>query len=255
MRRLVRCKDEFALLEGAKLVTEAARLELPFEGLVATPAFLETPDARRLEPVLSCELLQVAPGVLAQVAQTATPQGVAALVRFPRTASSPPPALATASAKNGLYLFLDRLQDPGNLGAVIRTAEATGCVAVALSEGCAHPNHSRALRASAGSLLRVPVWMNRTISDLKTALENRGVRVVALDPKRGSDLFEADLGGTLIVAAGSEGTGLSDEVTGAADFSVSIPMSGSVESLNATVATSLVLYAARAHRRKASPSH
>ena len=99
------------------------------------------------------------------------------------------------------------MQDPGNLGALARVAEAAGAAGLALSPGCAHPNHPRALRASAGSLLRLPVAVGAEPDALDAHLASARPRWTALVPRDGEDLYRARLDGTLILAVGAEGPG------------------------------------------------
>ncbi|HEX2165024.1 MAG TPA: TrmH family RNA methyltransferase, partial [Thermoanaerobaculia bacterium] len=122
---------------------------------------------------------------------------------------------------------------------------------MALAPGTVHPNHPRALRASAGSLLRMPVAVEVEIGALEGHLAPAGLRRLALVPRGGASLWEADLGGALILLLGAEGPGLPEHLDARADLALTIPLSGSVESLNATVAASLVLFEIR--RRRSSP--
>ncbi len=143
------------------------------------------------------------------------------------------------------YLYLDGLQDPGNLGALARVAEAAGAAGLALSPGCVHPNHPRALRASAGSLLRLPVAVGVEPEALDAHLAAAHPRWAALVPRDGEDLYRAPLAGTLILAVGAEGPGLSPALLARAGLRLTIPMAAAVESLNATVAAALVLFEVR----------
>ncbi|HEY2739272.1 MAG TPA: TrmH family RNA methyltransferase, partial [Thermoanaerobaculia bacterium] len=134
--------------------------------------------------------------------------------------------------------------------ALARVAEAAGAAGLALSAGTAHPNHPRALRASAGSLLRLPVAVNADPDALSRHLAALQPRWAALVPRDGVDLYHAPLDGTLILAVGAEGPGLSAALTARAALRLTIPMEPPVESLNATVAAALVLFEARRRRSK-----
>ncbi|MFY9823380.1 MAG: RNA methyltransferase, partial [Thermoanaerobaculia bacterium] len=116
------------------------------------------------------------------------------------------------------------------------------------SPGCVHPNHPRALRASAGSLLRLPVAVNAEPDDLDRRLASVHPRWAALVPRDGADLYRADLAGTLVLAVGAEGPGLSAAVIARTSLRLTIPMEPAVESLNATVAAALVLFELRRRR-------
>lgn len=243
IRRLRRSKGDRALLEGPHLVAEALAAGLVLEEVLATPPFLDSPEGRRLAGLLPLAPLAVSPELLADLTDADSPRGVLAVARLPRLG---PAALPVAAGR--LYLYLDGLQDPGNLGALARVAEAAGAAGLALSPGCVHPNHPRALRASAGSLLRLPVAVGAGADALDAHLAPTHPRWAALVPRDGEDLYQAPLDGTLILAVGAEGPGLSTELLARAALRLTIPMAAAVESLNATVAAALVLFEAR--RRK-----
>jgi len=245
IRRLRRSKGDHAILEGTHLVAEALDGGFALESVLATPAYLASPEglalARRL-PILS---LEVAPELLDDLADADAPRGILAVARLPRS------GLAALPVRPGApYLYLEGLQDPGNVGALARVAEAAGAAGLALSPGTAHPNHPRALRASAGSLLRLPVAVNADPDALSHHLSALHPCWAALVPRDGVDLYAAPLDGTLILAVGAEGPGLSAALTARAVLRLTIPMEPPVESLNATVAAALVLFEAR--RRRAS---
>lgn len=246
MRRVRRCKDDRALLEGPHLVMEALAAGLDPESVLATPEFLEREEGWELARRLGGAPDRVRDDLLASVMDADSPRGVAAVVRLPRRGADGLPVVP-----DGLYLFAERLQDPGNLGALVRSAEAAGAAGVALSLGCAHPNHPRALRASAGSLLRLPVALGAEPADLDAHLGALSPRWLALAVRGGEELWRCDLSGALVLAVGAEGPGLSRELSRRADLRLTIPMAAPVESLNATVAASLVLFEVR--RRHGAP--
>ncbi|MEM8962199.1 MAG: RNA methyltransferase [Acidobacteriota bacterium] len=240
MRRARRCKDELALLEGPKLIAEALASGLAFEAVLVTPPFLESAAARDLVPRFERPPLEVDERLFRAEADADSPRGIAALTRLPREALAsfePPPG--------GVVVYADGVQDPGNLGALARVAEACGVTALLLAPGCAHPNHPRALRASAGSLLRLRVVMAadsvRAVDRCYDALPHRWL---ALVPRDGDSVWRSELGGAdaLIVAVGAEGPGLSHTVRERADHRLTIPLQPPVESLNTTVAASVVLF-------------
>jgi len=240
---LRRSKGDRALLEGPHLVAEALTAGLPLEQILATPEFLATQEGRALGERFPDQPLLVAPDLLAGLTDADSPQGVLAVAPLPRRGVSELPLLADAP-----YLFLDRLQDPGNLGALARVAEAAGAAGLALSSGSAHPNHPRALRASAGSLLRFPVAVEADPGALAERLAPLAPRWVALVPRNGESLYAADLSGALVLAVGGEGPGLSPELLARCVVQVTVPTAETVESLNVTVAAALVLFEIRRRR-------
>lgn len=228
-------------------MAEALAGGLPLETVLVTPGYLASLEGadlvRRLSAGLDVEPLEVAPELLDGLTDADSPRGILAVARLPRTGVDALPVRPGA-----LYLYLDGLQDPGNAGALARVAEAAGAAGLALSSGTAHPNHPRALRASAGSLLRLPVAVSADPDALDRHLAPVHPRWAALVPRDGLDLYTAPLDGTLILAVGAEGPGLSSTLTARAGLRLTIPIEPPVESLNATVAAALVLFEARRRR-------
>jgi TrmH family RNA methyltransferase len=237
IRGLRRSKGDHIILEGPHLLTEALAGGLPLETVLATPAWLATPAGRALVSSFSVPPLEVAPELLDELTDADSPRGVLAVARLPRTGVEALPVIP-----GRVYLYLDGLQDPGNLGALARVAEAAGAAGLALSPGCAHPNHPRALRASAGSLLRLPMAVGADPDALELRLAPAAPRWAALVPRGGEPLWTAPLDGTLILAVGAEGPGLSPALLDWAALRLTIPLEAPVESLNATVAAALVLF-------------
>jgi TrmH family RNA methyltransferase len=144
-----------------------------------------------------------------------------------------------------VYVYAEALQDPGNLGALARVMEAAGAHGLALGPGSAQPNHPRALRGSAGSLLRLPTAVGVLPDALAARLEPCAPRWVALVPRDGDPLFTAELTGTLVLLVGAEGPGLAPELIARAARRITVPIAPPVESLNATVAAAIVLFELR----------
>lgn len=249
IRRLRRSKGDQALLEGRHLVLEALAAGLHLEEVLVTPGWLESAEGREVAAIFSrrgIEPLHVEPDVLDSLTDADSPRGVLAVAALSRHGIEALPVCASDP-----YLYIEGLQDPGNLGALARVAEAAGAAGIALSPGTAHPNHPRALRASAGSLLRLPVALGVQPEDLDRHLAACKPRWVALVPRHGQDLYQARLDGVLILTVGAEGPGLSEKLLtrlSDEDLRLTIPIEPPVESLNATVAAALVLFEVR--RRK-----
>jgi TrmH family RNA methyltransferase len=240
MRRLRRCKGDQALLEGPHLIHEALVAGYQPESVLVTPDFRDKPEGRELMAALPTEPTLIAPELLESLTDSDSPRGALALVELPRGGPEGLPRTA-----DGLYLFVDRLQDPGNLGALARTAEAFDATGLALAPGTVDPNHPRALRASAGSLLRIPVAVGTEPQALQEHLEESPPIWIALVPRGGESLDQTTLDRPAVLAVGAEGPGLADELVARADLRLTIPVAEPVESLNATVAAALVLYQLR----------
>lgn len=187
----------------------------------------------------------VAEGVLARVTNPVTPQPVAALAGLPPT---PSPAVL-----HGLVVVLVGVADPGNAGTLVRVAEATGASAVVCCADAVDLWNPKSVRASAGSIFRVPVLVAGPAADALALLAEAGMTTVATARDAPVSLDDADLRGDLALLLGNEAHGLPDEVQGAADRLVWVPMAGRVESLNVAMAGTVLAFESARQRRGDAP--
>ncbi len=146
------------------------------------------------------------------------------------------------TSENTFILICECLQDPGNLGTLIRTAHACGCHGVILSQGCVDLYNPKVLRASAGSAFRIPVVENVDLLQFIPQLKSKNINVVATHLNTDNLPYEINLTESTALIVGNEGNGISEEIAQAADILIKIPMPGKAESLNASVATGVLLY-------------
>ncbi len=210
-----------------------------------TPEFLAGAEGRRLAASLPRPPEIIAAPLLATVTDADSPRGALALVRLPRA------GVASLPAAGGCFVYAEAIQDPGNVGALARVSEAAGVRGLALAGGSASPNHPRAQRAAAGSLLRLPVAVEATAEALSSHLG--AATWIALAPRGGVALWRAPLCEPLVLALGAEGPGLSRELAARSELVVTIPVEPPVESLNVTVAAAVVLYEIARRRTAAIP--
>jgi TrmH family RNA methyltransferase len=241
IRRLRRCKGDQAILEGPHLVGEAIQAGVALETILATGEFLSSVAASEILANQDRSLVtEVSPHLMDYVCDADSPRGILAIATLPRGGLDSIPLYAT-----GLYLFVDGIQDPGNLGALVRVAEAFAVSAVVLAPGTAHPNHSRSLRASAGSLLRVDVFTDVDPQALEHRLAPIDPKWLVLVPRSGAPVPQLDPQTGVVLVVGSEGPGVSMGVQELAHTPMTIPLAGQVESLNSTVAAAIALYELR----------
>jgi TrmH family RNA methyltransferase len=238
LARTGRTPSGLIAIEGEHLVAEAMRSHLRFATVFLRedyhPPFAIPDDA---EPLL------LPADVFASAVATEQPQGIAALVH--------PPIFSAATifgAEAPLVLALAGLQDPGNVGALLRSAEAFAATGVLLLPGTASPWNPKAIRASAGSAFRVPA-INATEAEAVDLLAQHNIPAIAAVARDGAPIDEAPLAGACALLIGNEGAGLSDTLIAAAAHRITISMPGNVESLNAAIAGSLLLYEASRQRR------
>ena len=241
IRRLRRCKGDQAILEGPHLVGEALQAGVALDTILATGEFLSSVAGLELLANQGGSLItEVAPHLMDYVCDADSPRGILATASLPRGGLDSIPLQAT-----GLYLFVDGIQDPGNLGALVRVAEAFGVSAVVLAPGSAHPNHSRSLRASAGSLLRVDVFTDVDAKALSDRLAPADPQWLVLVPRMGEPVRSLGPQAGVVLVVGAEGPGVSEGVQELPHTPVMIPLGGHVESLNSTVAAAIALYELR----------
>lgn len=248
-------------VEGPKLVEEALRSGLEAEALLVSEAG-EQDAARILDAASSSEtgiprsrVLRTTNKLFEGVAGTDSPQGVAALFRqrawgFDDVLRGP----GEMCESSPLVVVLATVQDPGNVGTILRSAEAFGATGAVAARGTADPWSPKALRASAGSALRLPLLRGIAIPVLLAQLKIARVEIYAAtsaSEARGT-VAEPDLRVPAAIFVGNESNGLPPEVIRAANAVITIPMAATVESLNAGVAASLVLYEAARQRRLAN---
>src|SRR5579872_3593398 len=238
--------DGDCAIEGMRILEEAIRSGLKFKA-VFFRASAEN-RAERLMPQLAThvETLLLPDKLFASAVPSETPQGVAALVRCKSFKLED----VLAKAQSGPLLAIAGVQDPGNLGTILRSAEAFGASSVLLGEGTVSPFNSKVIRASAGSAFRLPMVQVK-LADTLEAMRERGLRLIATSSHKGTPLGQAHLSGPLAVFIGSEGAGLPRDLLAEMTDTVAIPHSPNVESLNAGVAASILLY--EIARQKLSP--
>jgi TrmH family RNA methyltransferase len=246
--RAERTEDGDCAIDGMRIVEEAIRSGLRFRAI-----FFRESDQERAERLLPqigshVETLLLPDKLFDSVVPSETPQGVAALVRLKEFSLDD----ALERLQVGPIVVLAGLQDPGNLGTVLRSAEAFGCAGIVIGEGTVSPFNSKVIRASAGSVFRIPIVATKLTGGLEAmipALRKAGIRLLSTSSHKGTALDQASLAGTLAIFIGSEGSGLPRALMAQMEESIAIPHSAQVESLNAGVATSIVLYEAARQRK------
>ena len=238
--RGLRTESGLLAIEGEHLLREAVA-----SGLELATVFLQMGREALLDQIGvpgDAETLVLPPEVFASAVDTESPQGIAALVR-PREFTLE----EVLSGQSPLLLIAAGLQDPGNLGTLIRSAEAFGATGYVILPGTVSPENQKTLRASAGSVFRLP-GITLCEDHILHELAERKIRTFAAVAAQGSSPAEHDLTQPTALILGNEGAGISPSILKRADDRVTIPMPGPVESLNAAIAGSILLYEAARQR-------
>ena len=238
-------------IEGLRILEEAIRSGLRLSAVFFRESAQDR--AERLLPQIGAhvETLLLPDRLFDSLVPSESPQGVAALVRLREFALDD----LMERLQVGPMVVLAGLQDPGNLGTILRSSEAFGSAGVVLGEGTVSPFNSKVVRASAGSVFRLPMVHAHgksaadKLEEVAEKLRTQGVRLIATSSHKGTALDQADLTGTTALFFGNEGAGLPRELMGRMDEFLSIPHTPLVESLNAGVAASIVLYEAARQRK------
>jgi TrmH family RNA methyltransferase len=240
IRRLHRAKGRTeqnqVLIEGTHLIETVCRLHCSLINLCYTEQWAKTYPQLCTGALAQAQRSEVvSPEVLSLLATTINPDGVIATLARDRIHPPLPQHLR-------LGLILERLQDPGNLGTIIRTAVATGVDQLWLSPDSVEIDNPKVIRASAGEWFRLPMGVATDLRSLVKRYQNQGVQVVATSPQAQSDYWDLDLTLPTLIALGNEGAGLSPSLLTLADQQVKIPLLNQVESLNVAIAAAILLY-------------
>jgi RNA methyltransferase, TrmH family len=254
------------LLDGLHLVQEARTAGLSLSTAAFTTKVLGAPDgaARRLATTLAglgCRVAQVSDTVMEAMSPASTPSGVVALAARPRHDLA---ALLPPAVKQPFLCVAAGVQDPGNVGAIVRVAEAGGASGVIVTGNSADPYGWKALRGAMGSAFRLPVVREPDVDGVLAALREAGVRVLATAPAGNGPVGNGPVGNGMVMSRrsfsdkpltgacafllGGEGPGLPEAIISAADGVITIPMEPPVESLNVAVSAGLIIYEARRQR-------
>jgi len=239
--------DGGILLDGAHLIREALHAGVTIDVVLVTSNYFEhTTVSDAAIPAdaahAGARVFAVTTSVMNAASPVRTPSGIVAIARW-----TSPPIAATFAPAPALAVGLVAVQDPGNTGAAVRSADALGATGVIALEGTAHPAGWKALRGAMGSTFRLPVC-RADWAAVRTEARRAGARILATIAGRAERLSDTDLVGPTLLLVGNEGAGLPPEMVAEADARVMIPMRPGVNSLNVSVTVALILFEARRQR-------
>ena len=240
-----RGEDNEVLLEGPHLLDEACRsgLEVPLAAFASDAIDGRLADTAARAAAHGTRLVTMPPALIEGISPVAKSAGVLAIARLRHSKMD-----EVVRGAPALLLVLDGVQDPGNVGAIIRTAEACGATGVIAGPGTADPFGWKAIRGAMGSTFRLPIVSVASVSAAVQDLRVRGIRIHATVPRDGTSLPHARLDGDVAILLGGEGAGLAPELLALADERLTIEMRPPVESLNVAVTAALILYEASRQR-------
>ncbi len=227
-----RVKEGKYIIEGFRLVEEAFKAGCIIETLVFDEKSKSKCDEWFGAYDISAKHFSMSTELFIQLCSTETPQGVIAVVEMQKD----------FNIKNGeFFLLCDKVQDPGNLGTIIRTAHAAGVSAIILTKGTVDIYNDKVLRSTMGSIFYMPIIHDDKL-EYVNSLKEKGFKIVATSLQESKNFFEVDLKGKVVLTVGNEGNGVSEEIFELSDTKVKIPMPGGAESLNVSIASSIILF-------------
>ncbi len=240
-----RKKEQAFLIEGVKMVEEALRENLGVKSVVASPSLTrhQGKGVLNLSESRGVNVVWITERLMDVLAESKTPQPVMAVVQMKHSSEE---TLLNHSAR--LIVVAHQLQDPGNLGTIIRTAEAVGVSGIAVTSHTVDPFNAKAVRASMNSILRVPVVPVGDSATFSQRCRQAGFQTLATVLKGDRTHFTVDLTKPTVVMVGREGAGLSPDIMEDIDLRVRIPMAETIDSLNVATATAVILYEAMRQR-------
>lgn len=240
--------DELIYVEGLRLCEEAQRSNLTIEAVIVSEELLRKERAAQAIAELSRvskRTASVSEKLLESISYTKTPQGIVVLAERPESSEA---RLAANAETNPLLVVLHQINNPVNVGAILRTAEAAGATGVITTKNTSDPFSPKALRGAMGSAFRLPIWSGPSFERVVEWCRARGIVTACADAEATTDYTDLDWSQRIAVFVGPESTGFTAEELMNADLSVKIPMRGLAESLNVSVAAGILLFEAARQR-------
>jgi len=238
-RKKGRMKNKAFIIEGIKIINEAIENNYPIENILYTDQLLKNNEGvdflNRLKDIYSP--IYVSNNIFKEISDTENPQGVLAVAQLQYRAIE-----EIKLNTKPFLLYLDEVQDPGNMGTIIRTADAFDIDGIIISEGCVDPYNPKVVRATMGSIFRTPLYYTANGLDELKALKDSGMKIYSTSLEGSIPIYEADYKGGIILVIGNESKGVKEDIQKMSDILIKIPMPGKAESLNAGVAASIIMY-------------
>jgi TrmH family RNA methyltransferase len=232
-------KEGLYLIEGTKLISDALAAGEQLKTLIIHDERAETAEFAELLARVdnSVERIRVSAPIISKLSDTMTPQGIIAVVKKRDYQLE-----QFLSKDRPTFVVIDELQDPGNLGAIIRSADAAGIDGIIIGEKSVELYNPKVIRSAMGSIFHLPIVVDVDLMQVMRELSRRGIRILGTSPQAELDYYSLDLTDNIAIVIGNEAKGLSASLMRTVDEMMRIPILGSAESLNAAMATSIILY-------------
>lgn len=240
-RRKQRWTKKLFLIEGIKIVEECIDINHPIENIVYSDDLFSAQGGEALFNRIKHDrrLINIPSKLYREISDTETPQGILAVVKFEIN------SITNASiGDNPFILLLDKVKDPGNMGTIIRTADAFGIDGIIVTDGCVDVYNPKVVRATMGSIFRVPIYNETNGAEIIKKLKDKGMTIYSTSLEESRYIQNVDFNKSCVLIIGNESRGVSSDIIALADRLIKIPMLGGAESLNAAIASSIIMYEA-----------
>lgn len=234
--RKYRIEKKQFIVEGFRFVKEAIKSSFNVPYIFVSDNGKDKYDSFNIKEYIKSDTktYYIKDSLLKEICNTNTPQGILAVVDYKKI---------QPQDKEGFYILADKVQDPGNMGTIIRTAHASGALGVLLTKGTVDIYNDKTLRSTMGSIFNIPVIEDENFNVINN-LKNKGFKLLVSSLDASKSFYDIDLTGKIIISVGNEGNGISEEIYNISDEKVKLPMPGGTESLNVSVAASVMMYEA-----------
>lgn len=235
-----RMKSELFIIEGVRFVSFALENNIPLVEICYSKDLLKTSGGEELLNLAegNFKVTEIEKKIFDEITDTQNTQGVIGLVKLEQK------EFDLESSKGKFMLILDRIQDPGNLGTIIRTADAAGVDMVVMTKGTVDPYNEKVLRSTMGSIFTVPLYHIEDTAQFLNEIKADGFKIISSYLQTEDRYDEISYDGSIAVVIGNEANGVSDEIIALSDEYAKIPIYGSAESLNASIAAAVIMYQA-----------
>lgn len=229
-----RIKEGKFILEGFRIIEEAVKAKIDIEYIIITEDNLSNlKESEYLRDRSEDKIILISENLFISLSSTENPQGILAIAKFKNIEEN---------LNGDFYVVCDKVQDPGNLGTIIRTAHAAGVDGIILTKGTVDIYNEKTIRSTMGSIFYIPIYYDDSKFTIIKKLKDKGVALVTTSLQESKNFFNENLKGKVMLAVGNEGNGISEELFNLADKKVKIPMPGGAESLNVAVASAIILF-------------
>lgn len=239
-RKKDRWKKKKYYIEGVRAVKESINSNSNLEYLVYSDMLFSAKGGKELFKEISSKnykLSYVSDKLFYEISDTETPQGILSVIKFDIKKLN-----NALKNKRNFFILLDRVQDPGNMGTIIRTADAFGANGVIVTDGCVDVFNPKTIRSTMGSIFHVPLIYYKSSEEAMIELRDNNIKIVSTALNAKNYCFDIDFNMDFVLVIGNEASGVSNSILEASDMLIKIPMLGKAESLNAAVASSVIMY-------------